>query len=302
MYAIDMRAIVEAEMDRPVPPEIEALVKALLARHGRAATAILFYGSALRDKEIGDRMVDLYVLVESYRAMHGNGIMRVLNRLIPPNVYYIEAPLTDGAKTRAKYAVVDQHHFRRLVSPKASNPYFWARFCQPVAVPWTRDDESRRAVREALIAAPMTMATQVRPLLEGEVDEGTLWSTGFAHTYQTELRAERTTRARAVYEADQARYDAVAAIIAPCLPPPPDDAARHLAQRQWQRRRWQGKLWSVARLVKAAFTFDGGADYLAWKIERHSGERVDLKPWQRRHPLLATPAILWRLWRRGAVH
>ena len=43
---------------------------------------------------------------------------------------------------------------------------------------------------------------------------------------------------------------------------------------------------SVLRLAKAAFTFAAGADYLAWKISRHSGIEVKLKPWQRRHPVL----------------
>jgi hypothetical protein len=56
----------------------------------------------------------------------------------------------------------------------------------------------------------------------------------------------------------------------------------------------------VLRLVKAVFTFDGGADYVAWKIQRHSGVRVDISDWQRRHPLLASPVLAIRYWRRGA--
>ena len=45
----------------------------------------------------------------------------------------------------------------------------------------------------------------------------------------------------------------------------------------------------------------GGADYIVWKIERHSGEKIVLSPWQRRHPLLAAPLLLPRLLRRGAI-
>jgi hypothetical protein len=69
----------------------------------------------------------------------------------------------------------------------------------------------------------------------------------------------------------------------------------------WALRRACGKALNVLRLCKAAFTFEGGADYLAWKIERHSGVSLELADWQRRHPLLAAPALLWRLRRRGAV-
>jgi hypothetical protein len=41
--------------------------------------------------------------------------------------------------------------------------------------------------------------------------------------------------------------------------------------RAWALRRACGKALNALRLAKAAFTFEGGADYLAWKIERHSG-------------------------------
>jgi hypothetical protein len=65
-----------------------------------------------------------------------------------------------------------------------------------------------------------------------------------------------------------------------------------------QRR---GKLYSVARLSKASLTFSGGADYIAWKINRHAGTNIQLKPWQQRHPLLAAITLLPRLLRSGAV-
>jgi hypothetical protein len=53
--------------------------------------------------------------------------------------------------------------------------------------------------------------------------------------------------------------------------------------------------------MKASFTFQGGADYLAWKIERHSGQKITLKPWQRRHPIVAGALMLPALRRKGAI-
>ena len=55
------------------------------------------------------------------------------------------------------------------------------------------------------------------------------------------------------------------------------------------------------RLAKASLTFAGGADYIAWKINRHAGTDIQLKPWQRRHPLLAGLSLLPRLLKSGAV-
>ena len=54
---------------------------------------------------------------------------------------------------------------------------------------------------------------------------------------------------------------------------------------------------SVLRLVKGLFTFEGGFDYVLWKIERHSGVRVEVSPRARRYPLLAGWGVIWRrLW------
>ena len=56
---------------------------------------------------------------------------------------------------------------------------------------------------------------------------------------------------------------------------------------------------SVLRLVKAVTTFEGGVDYILWKIERHSGVSVEVEPHLRRRPLLAMVVLSWRLYRKG---
>jgi hypothetical protein len=58
-----------------------------------------------------------------------------------------------------------------------------------------------------------------------------------------------------------------------------------------------GKAYNLVRLVRASTTFDGAARYAAWKIERHTGVAVALTPWRERHPLLAAPGVLWRVWK-----
>ena len=59
--------------------------------------------------------------------------------------------------------------------------------------------------------------------------------------------------------------------------------------------RLMGRPLNVARLLKAAFTFEGAARYAAWKIERHTGVPVAVTPWRERHPILAAPGVLWRV-------
>ncbi|MGC1470692.1 MAG: hypothetical protein WA793_15055, partial [Sphingorhabdus sp.] len=69
----------------------------------------------------------------------------------------------------------------------------------------------------------------------------------------------------------------------------------------WVRRRFEGKLLSITRLAKAAFTYSGGIDYLAWKINRHAGTQIEIKPWQRRWPLVAAFVLVPKLLAKGAV-
>ena len=57
----------------------------------------------------------------------------------------------------------------------------------------------------------------------------------------------------------------------------------------------------MVRLAKASATYAGGAEYIAWKINRHAGTNIELAPWQKRHPLLAAISLLPRLLRSGAI-
>ena len=83
----------------------------------------------------------------------------------------------------------------------------------------------------------------------------------------------------------------------PLASPLPPDKAR----RRWGRFRRKGKAMSVIRLAKATTTFAGGVDYIAWKINRHAGTEIVVKPWQRRWPIIGALTLLPRLLRRGAI-
>src|SRR5690606_28232614 len=124
-----------------------------------------------------------------------------------------------------------------------------------------------------------------------------VWRRGFALTYSCELRAERQDRSSSIVDADPERYRRFSAALARAEIP----VLQSSAERAWRRFRRRGKRASVLRLVKASFTFAGGIDYLAWKINRHAGTRIVIAPWQRRWPLLAAFTLLPRLLARGAV-
>ena len=291
-----LRAIAADELAAVAPPAVAAIGEAARARHGAGVSAVLFYGSCRRDGYHPGLLVDLYLLVDDYAAVHASRLMRWLNRLVPPNVYYVESG-HGGAPVRAKYALVSLAQLRRLNGPGTLNPYFWARFAQPTGLLWARDAAIARQVADNLVQAILTTDAAVRPLLGPGPDASALWQRALSESYRTELRAEKPERAAQIVARDLDRYRRVTAALGD--PRPAVTAAR--AKRLWRWRRWQGKGLSLLRLAKASWTFAGGADYLAWKISRHSGVPVEFSPWERRHPFLAAPFVLWRLARRGAV-
>jgi hypothetical protein len=296
-----------------VPAGARTLAEALLARHGDAVQAILLYGSCYRRGD-DDGLVDLYVLVDGYRSVHGAGLAALANWLLPPNVYLHELPRGDRV-LRAKYAVLSLAGLERGTGPAAFHPYFWARFAQPAALLYARTEAVAARVRAALAQARATFVARVVPMLPREFDARLLWQRGLLLSYGAELRAERPEGVHALYAAAAAHYEgvtrlALARALLAATAVGASAAARYRvelgagrrlgARLGWLARQGLGKVLSVLRLVKGLFTFQGGPDYVLWKIQRHSGVAMQLSPRARRFPLLAAWAIAWRLYRRRA--
>ncbi len=308
-------ALVAPESRATVPAELGVVVAALRARFGPAVAAVLYYGSCLRLGTL-DGVIDVYVLIDDVapaplrrRAM-GGAILALACRLLPPNVYHLSV---DGPRTLAvKAAVMSLAGFARGLEVTAFVPALWARFAQPAVAVYARDEAIAASLDRLRARAVATAAWHGAHLAPARAEPLEPWRRVFRATYGCELRAEAVDRADAVVEAAALRYAELtrpalaAAGIAwtegtGALELAVGAGARRRARLAWALRRPAGKLLSLLRLAKAAFTFEGGADYLAWKIERHAGVRPALSPWQRRHPLLALPLLAWRLWRQGVV-
>jgi hypothetical protein len=304
---------VERELWQPVPAGLDDFAAHLRKREGGAAiAAILFYGSALRARSTGEGVVDLYCLVDDLRAFYGGRrVLAAAGAILPPNVSYEVVETPEGA-IRAKVAVMSAAQFRRAVR-QGRGMSIWARFCQPAVLCFARDAEASVAVRSSVADAVATAARwAVRLRSEAAETPKQLWTGLFRFTYRTELRAEGPDRAGLIFDHDATRYER---ILGPALRASGIDYEGRGARIQPSisavspGRRWLeliawsalGKTLSILRLCKAAFTFADGVDYLCWKIERHSGHRLVLTPWQRRHPLLAGPFVAWRLWRQGVL-
>ncbi len=306
--------VIVAEIAQPASAATKALARELCARYGKAVQAILFYGSCFRGGDEDSGILDLYVVVDSYAGVYSSRKLALLNALLPPNVFYLEVPL-DGRVIRTKYAVISLADFSYGTSERCFQAYFWGRFAQPCGLVYARDSKAVASVAHALAEAVRTFMTRSIPQLAPIFEAEALWKWGLAESYRTELRPEASEAVLRLVEAAPERYRRVtaAAIFGLAFPVGmchDGEGLRYLAQvpsqvrwrsrQAWRLRRVQGKLLNIVRLMKAVFTFDGAVDYVLWKIERHSGIRIEATPRLRRHPLLAAWGIAWRLYRRGA--
>ncbi|WP_375270301.1 hypothetical protein [Sphingomonas sp.] len=296
-----LRAFVAAELERAVPPMVaEAAGSIAAALNG---DAVLFYGSVLRTADL-DGVLDFYVLRRS-------GTATGVSRHVWPDVSYHEVAVGDRV-IRAKVATMDLDTFERATAGRSRDTTIWARFVQPVALIQVADAATRDRIVAAVTDAGVTAARFAALHGPARGAAGDYWRSLFRATYATELRVEAPGREDQILSYDRARYDALLPLawdaagvafardmdtLAPDLP----TSQRQALARRWSRAcRW-GKKLNALRLVKAAFTFDGATRYALWKIERHTGLSLPLTPFRERHPLIAAPGVLWRLWQHQAA-
>jgi len=305
----------DGEHPPTVPSEdtgLESLLEEIKHKHGDALLAILVYGSWLRGKR--DTMLDFYVLVEDYHTLD-SAWQGWMCSLLPPNVYHIHHKTNDtgaaGQELRAKYALLTLKRFRHAMQ-NDFHSYFWARFAQPCEVLYVRDEATHDVLTDALNSASATFVQRVLPAIGDPFSSAELWTHGLSLTYQCELRTESKNRGESIYAYSPAYYDRITASFARKNPTPSNSgpgsmycnqsssSARRFSAFTWWLRRMQGKLLSVLRLFKAAFTFNEPLEYLLWKIERHTGLYIEPSQRQLKHPLIFSWPLLWKLYRQGA--
>ncbi len=294
---------------------MQALIASIMSRYGEAVQAVLYYGSCLRKGDELDGIVDLYVLTDTYRSAYGGRLLpAVFNKMLPPNVFYLEIPFEDQT-LRTKYAIFSIADFERGASRRWFHSYVWGRFAQPAGLLYARTPQVEQRVINALAQAAMTFIARVLPRAAEEFSARQLWRQGLLLSYRAELRAERPDKVARLYDASAEHYEQItrAAMRAVGFPVEIQSDVKPIGYRvripghvrwtarfAWAVRSLQGKLLSVLRLFKAWFTFRGGMDYVLWKVQRHSGVTVEVTPRLRRFPLLAVFVLTWRLYRRGA--
>ena len=259
-----------------------------------AAAAVLFYGSNLRTGSL-DGVLDFYVLTD------GPPTERIW-----PRVGYREFE-SEAGTLRAKIAIMTFDRFARAAGGQSRDTTIWTRFVQPAALAYSASERQRQRVVHALADAVRT-ATRLAAALgpeSGTPDE--YWRALFRATYTAEFRVETPGRENSIIEANRAHFDGLlpqgwqADDIAyrkegDELHPQLSGSRKAQILDWWRARRRIGKPLNILRLAKATTTFEGAARYAAWKLERHTGLKLEVTPFRERHPLLAMPGAAFELW------
>ena len=290
----DLAQRIGASLDRSVRDEVAAFAKRLGEEAG--ALAVLFYGSNLRTGSL-EGVLDFYILLPGPQRER-----------IWPRVSYREWDHA-GERLRAKIATMSLRQFANAAKGLSRDTTIWARFVQPSALVWQANEEARAEVTQALCAAAVTAGRLAAVVGPARGTANDYWRALFRATYKAEFRVEKPGRENSILEVNAEHFDGLLPIawnaggmrfkrMNGLFEPLPNSAERRRVLKWWSRRARLGKPLNLLRLAKATTTFDGAADYAAWKLQRHTGIALEVTPFRARHPLLAAPGALVELWRK----
>ena len=282
-----------------------------LAAEGAGVRAVLLYGSHLLNASPDPHSAyDFVVVVDAYGPFYrslkdAGGIHRpallfiALAAVLPPNV--IAYTPEEGRGGLAKCLVVRSDHLRRALGPQPRDHFLLGRLVQRGAVVWARSEEDRRWLQALLAGARARVLEWMAPFLEGPFTAEELGRRLLAVCYGGELRPEARDRADVIFEAQREHFREA-------LTPGLEEAVRQgtlvrdgdgryrLAAPvpRGQRRYWRwhfrrSKARVTARWPKHVLTFDNWLPYITRKVERRTGERIELTPRERKWPLV----FLW---------
>ncbi|HEX6791023.1 MAG TPA: hypothetical protein VF247_06910 [Candidatus Krumholzibacteria bacterium] len=293
-----------------IPPEVRDIVALLEESCGRNVVGVVFFGSRLVGTSPGEASAaDLFVVVENYLlfyesigtrlpAARHSGIMAALNRTLPPNIIYLNDP--GGMRAGAKCFIVSESDLALGLSPDAKDHFFRGRLAQRVHVVYARSEKDRQALETRIDAARHLTLSWVPLYLDGPFSVMDYCRRMMEVSYSAEIRPEARSRVREVIEAQVSFFRLVYGRV---LQSGVRDGRLvvegdlfRLAKKAGWRERWRAghffrrsKARATMRWFKYMLTFDDWLDYIVRKIERRSGQRIELTRAERRFPII----FLW---------
>lgn len=291
-----------------VAPDARDLAAAVARVGGEAVRAIVFFGSRRTGTPTDPHSgYDFFVAVSDYGPFYealvragayrrSPGLAASINAVLAPN----QVRVREGERT-AKCAVIQLATLVRETGPRRHDQFCAGRLFQPASVVYAADDQARTAAETALAEARRVALDWARPWLPESFDAEEFCHRALQVSMRHEIRPEPAGRAEALWNAQRAQQ-------VPAFAPVLAEAAARRALREVEPGRFalarpvgfaeRARLWTffqrsrlraTLRWAKYVVTFDDWLDYIVRKAERHTGQRIELAPRERRWPLV----FLW---------
>ncbi len=309
LFQFRQQALLEAS-GRIVAP-LRALAEDVCKDYEDDLVAVLFYGSCLWQEEVVDGIADFFVIVSSYDRIWSNKkLLRLVGRLLPPNVFFRQLELPDGL-FRCKYAVISMQQLE-AGSRQWFHSHIFGRMAQPVALARLKKPEDMARIHQMLADATSRLLNEGLGLMEATFSPLDLWHKSLLYSYRAELRPEKEARVTQLIGQSESYFSAAGQSFLESIPEKVEKvsadryrmlkpASRIRSQVRWSLRAFLGKWLSLLRLGKAVFTFDNALDYMAYKIGRHSGEPIEIPRRVYKWPWLFLWGFLFKLWRKKLI-
>lgn len=290
--------------------DVAAQIECLSSVAGPTLTAVVLFGSRLLGSSPDPHSAtDLFVVVDStaafYRRLRDHGLVQrsvsmlsALNHWLPPNVISVRPPGTEGPG--AKCFVITRGDLEQALSGRSADHFCKGRLSQRVEFVFVRDRAVLRSLVESLDRARTETLRWVPIGLPRSFDARAYCEHMLRVSYTAEIRPERSGRVREVFSAQEDEivplYDDVISrrgeehgIVAV------GDRFVRTRDVSWVvRLRWswyfrRSRIRATLRWSKYLFTYDDWLDYIVRKLRRRTGLEIEIRPAERRWPLV----LLW---------
>ncbi len=295
-----VRALLAAAVGRPAAGDWAMLPEQVRSRQPERVRAVLGYGSWFTaDLRKPTSFPDLFLVVDDYTRFHERRSHAWMNRVLPPNVYFLWDESGERRVLRGKLNVLSMADLERECGARLRDVYNAGRLTKLVWIAWAADSTTRAWVIERLIEANQTMTALVLGLLPDDFTPERFSLELLAASYRAEARLEGWERVRALHAAHARIYAELHDELLEGFAEATGLLGREgglwrkrlrpgwgelstVAHRLLRRSRWRGYL----RWLRIIWTERHLADLAANEAERKAGVRIRLTPRLRRHPLL----------------
>ena len=298
--ALRIRELLEAAAARTGAAEWYAIAGVVRKLDPEDTKAVVGYGSwyepALRKPQ---SFPDLYVIVDGYERYHEGWLHAWMNRVLPPNVYFLWDERDGRREVRGKYNVISTSDLERECSPALRDLYNAGRMTKLVWIAWARDAPSRTWLIDQLAAAHQTLVPVALGFVPERFDGDDFSLQLLGLSYRAEPRLEGWEYVRALHAAHADYYRELHGVLlesfarSTALLAAEGSGFRKLAHPQWaeierrarrliRRSRRRGYL----RWPRIVLTEPNLVDLAVNEAERKAGVRLRITPRLRRHPLL----------------